>query len=50
MNILSLEEREYIRVVHVTPLQNEAHVQVLGALQVPPFWQGDAQTAERRKQ
>ena len=35
-----------LRVVHVAPVQEDVHVHVLGALQVPLFWQGEAQIAE----
>jgi len=34
-----------VPVVHCVPLHPEAHVQVFGAVQVPPFWQGRAHTA-----
>ena len=36
----------HIRVVHVAPPQNVVQAQVLGAVHVPPFWQGDTQIAK----
>ena len=36
-----------IRVAQVAPDHPDAHVQVLGAEQVPPFWQADEQTAKQ---
>ena len=36
--------------MHVEPVHDDVQVHVLGAVHVPPFWQGDVQTSVRRDQ